>query len=287
LPRPVAKNAGPGYHVGMKLLAQSACLLLIVAALAWPALAQEPAAPRWKILAEGLEFAKLDAGGAARVGSDLIGVLRVDPQRYRFAVLATANEDDEWTAGQWRAQSGALAVFNAGQYAEDHSYLGFLAQDGQILGRMVGHLEALFLAEPNDPALPPARILDLRYTAFDPRANPYRQAAQSLMLLDRFGQIRVRRSPRVAHRTAVAADARGRILVIVTEGAHTLWELAQFLAGAGLDLREVMLMDGGGESQVDVKVGDFRYQQYGGPSSTPDLPWPRQALPVALAVFPR
>ena len=81
-------------------------------------------------------------------------------------------------------------------------------------------------------------------------------------------------------------DGKGRVLVMVTEGAMTLWEYAEFLAGAGLGLREVMLMDGGGESQLDLKIGRLQYEQYGGPSTTPDLLWPRQVLPAAWPYFP-
>ena len=132
-------------------------------------------------------------------------------------------------------------------------------------------------------------MLDLRYTAYDPQRSPYRQAAQSLMLLDRFGQIRVRRSARVAHRTAVAQDRKNRILFIVTLGGHTLWELADFLNKSRLGLREVMCMDGGQESQLVVNLPGFQYSHFGGPSTSPQilLPWPAPPLPAALAVFAR
>lgn len=264
-----------------------ALLAVIMAAHAAWAEGTKPGGQTWQSLLPGLEMCFLDAGAAARVGSERVAVLRVDPQRFKFRVLVAENGDDEKTAGEWREATGAVAVFNAGQYAEDHSYLGLLVQDGKIIGRLAGRQDAIFLAEPADSALGNARIIDLRYSAFDPKANPYRQAAQSIMLLDRFGHIRVRRSAKVAHRTALGIDTKGRVLVMVTEGAMTLWEYAVFLAKAGLDLREVMLMDGGGESQLDLKIGRLEYEQYGGPSPTPDLLWPRQVLPAALAILPR
>ncbi len=268
----------------MGLAAGMVCLL--AAHLAW---AGSPAKvkPAWQTLTPGMEMCFLEAGAAARVGSERVAVLRIDSNQFRFQVLVAQDGDDEKTAGEWREATGALAVFNAGQYAEDHSYLGLLVQDGKVIGRLAGRQDAMFLAEPTDPSLSAARIIDLRYSAFDLKANPYRQAAQSLMLVDRFGHIRVRRSPKIAHRTALGMDGNGRVLVMVTEGAMTLWEYAEFLAGAGLGLREVMLMDGGGESQLDLKIGRLQYEQYGGPSTTPDLLWPRQVLPAALAVFPR
>jgi hypothetical protein len=89
----------------------------------------------------------------------------------------------------------------------------------------------------------------------------------------------------VANRTALAIDDQGRILVVVTEGGHTLWELAQALKNSGLGLREVMTMDGGAESQLALKAAGFSYEHYGRPSPAPDLPWTRQALPAVLAIF--
>jgi uncharacterized protein YigE (DUF2233 family) len=242
----------------------------------------------WRQLKPGLEFSLIPAEKIVRSGKAGIAALRVDPALFSFKVFMAPPGETGFTAEQWLLRKGALAVFNAGQYAADHSYLGLLVVDGKAMGHVASKLEALFLAEPSDAALPQARVVDLRYTAFDLRMNPYKQAAQSHMLLDRFGQIRVRRSHLVANRTTVAVDTSGRILIMVSEGGHTLWELAVFLKSLPLDLREVMSMDGAGESQLAVRINGFRYKQMGSPTGSPDiLPWPVASLPVALGVFPR
>lgn len=253
------------------------------------ALAQPLAAVSWQLLRPGLEFGFWEAQSANRAGSTRLALLRVDPARYRFRVLAGEVGDEGMSAAQWRRQSGALAVFNAGQFTPQHAYLGLLIQDGRQITRPVTNLEAVLVAEPSEPGLPPARVIDLHYTTLPLPDIPYRQAAQSLMLLDRFGQIRVRRSDKVAHRTLVAEDEKGRILVMISEGKHTLWELARSLAEPGLGLREVMCMDGGAEAQMVVAVDGFAYQQTGGPKGSPDLPlpWPAANLPAALGIFAR
>ena len=256
-----------------------------------PALAAGPAKPEtsltWRTLQPGLEFVLSRELAPSRSGSSVMAILRVDPARFAFRVLAAPEGQPGLTAEQWLDKSSALAAFNAGLYTPEGRHLGYLLADGKRLSPMVPQQDGMFLAGPRDPGLPRARLIDLRYTSFDPRFSPYRQAAQSLMLLDRFGQVRVRRSATVASRTALASDEQGRILVLVTEGGHTLWELAQALKDSGLGLREVMSMDGGAESQLEVRSGDFTYAHYGRPSTAGDLPWPRRELPAALAVFPR
>lgn len=257
------------------------------AALASPA--PPPVAVTWQNLRPGLDFGRLEVETATWAGSTRLALLRVDPARYQFRVLAGEVGDEGFSAAQWRQKSGALAVFNAGQFTPQHAYLGLLIQDGRQLTRPVTNMEAVLVAEPEEPGLPPARIIDLQYTPLPLSETPYRQAAQSLMLVDRFGQIRVRRSGKVAHRTLVAEDEKGRIVVMISEGKHTLWDLARFIAEAGLGLREVMCMDGGAEAQLDIKVDDFAYQQTGGPKGAPDLPlpWPAANLPAALGIFAR
>jgi uncharacterized protein YigE (DUF2233 family) len=266
--------------------------LLLVAAPALQALpppAPPPAAVAWRELRAGLDFGHLEVETATRAGSTRLAILRVDPARYQFRVLAGEVGDEGFSAAQWRQQSAALAVFNAGQFTPQHAYLGLLIQDGRQLTRPVSNMEAILVAEPEEPGLPLARIIDLQYTSLPLPQSPYRQAAQSLMLVDRFGQIRVRRSGKVAHRTLVAEDGQGRILVMISEGKHTLWDLARFIADAGLGLREVMCMDGGAEAQLDLLVDGIAYQQTGGPKNSPDLPlpWPAAYLPAALGIFAR
>jgi uncharacterized protein YigE (DUF2233 family) len=212
-------------------------------------------------------------------------LLKVNPQILCFKVLAAPNGEKGHDAGEWREKTGALAVVNAGLFTPEKDYLGLLIKDGRKLSRLASRPAGLFVAEPDDPSLPKARVLDMQYTALDTEHLPYRQAAQSIMLLDRFGNIRVRRTAHVANRTALAEDSSGNILVIITKGAHTLWEFANYLSKSGLDIREVMCMDGGPEAQLDIKVDDFSLTQYGSPSGNIELPWPSAALPVALGIF--
>lgn len=251
--------------------------------------AQPLAAVSWQSLRPGLEFGFWEVQSANRAGSTRLALLRVNPHRFQFRVLAGEVGDEGFSAAQWRRLSGALAVFNAGQFTPQHAYLGLLIQDGRQITRPVTNLEAVLVAEPSEPGLPLARVIDLHYTPLPLPESPYRQAAQSLMLIDRFGQIRVRRSGKIAHRTLVAEDEKGRILVMISEGKHTLWDLAQSIAESGLGLREVMCMDGGAEAQLVVAVDGFTYQQTGGPKGSPDLPlpWPAANLPAALAIFAR
>jgi uncharacterized protein YigE (DUF2233 family) len=246
-----------------------------------PGAAQEE---NWRLLAPGLHFSRLEAHTASGSGSPNLFILRISPQLYRFQILYSPPEQK--SARAWQEESNAVVVCNIGQYDKNFNYLGLLVKDGFTWSHLVAGQQGLFLAGPSIPGLPEARILDLRYSAFKEEQNPYTQAAQSLMLVDRYGQVRVRRSDKAAHRSLLGQDEQGNIIIIVSEGRHTLRELADFLTSLPW-LREIMCMDGGAEAQLVIKTGDYYFESHGLPQILPDMPWPVGELPMALAVFPR
>jgi len=187
----------------------------------------------------------------------------------------------------WQRRANALAVFNAGQYYADGSYMGLLASRGVVLSRRPHPtFKAALVAGPRGGRAR-ARVLDLTREPLDPDSLGWSEVAQSFMLFDRGGVVRVRHSDQVANRTAVAEDGGGRLVVLITEGGYTLWDLAQMLKAAPLGLTQAMAMDGGLEAQMVVSSGRFRYASFGPwvhGGSAGDAPLPPVALPAVVTV---
>ena len=143
---------------------------------------------------------------------------------------------------------------------------------------------AALVADPKSGG-PAARVLDLDLHPIRPDALPWREVAQSFMLFDDGGRIRVRKSNQVAYRTLVGEDAQGRILVIATEGGYTLYELAGLLRTLPLGLMRVMSMDGGEEAVMCVNAGGLRYASFGHRQSDGRIPNPaRPTVPLPAVV---
>lgn len=273
---------------------------LLVAALGAVAPAHAAAdASRWKHLAPGLEFRMMDGGASCRRGSPRVAVTRIDTRRWRVEPFTCA--EDPKAGGPldieaWRLRTGAAVVFNAGQYYPDHVPMGLFVKEGRNLGsRQIKSWKGILVAEPKQSVrgrgLARAAILDLEHDKFTLSSNPWRIAVQSFMLLDRDAKKRVRRSDWLANRTVVATDRRGRLLAIHTEGGWSLWDLADWIARSDLGVRQAMSMDGGYESQISLRAGEFAYLSYGqwhiddrGDHSVPGL---RVRLPAVIAVFVR
>ena len=248
----------------------------------------------WRELAPGLEFTMLRGEPYCRRGSTGIATLRLDPERVRLRVHYFAQVGGQpLDVVEWQRVTHAIAVFNAGQFYPDFRYMGLLASGGTWFSRRPhpGY-QAMLVADRRGPG-EGARVIDMgaapaRDSAESgPDSLAWNEVAQSFMLFDSTGALRVRRSERIANRTIVAEDHHHRILVMVTEGAYTLAELAYVLQHSNLQLTHAMSMDGGRESELVVVRGAFRYASFGlwtGEEEHPSDPTARAPLPAVVAV---
>jgi uncharacterized protein YigE (DUF2233 family) len=181
--------------------------------------------------------------------------VEIDPNHYRFTVHYYQQDglSDPLDIRQWQERTGHDLVFNAGLFRENYAYLGLLYGNGRSLGskRHTTWL-GLFVAEPAEDRIRRARVMDLTFDTFDEQHVPYREVAQSLMLLDRTGKIRVRQTGKRAHQTLVAEQGDGHLLVLKTTEVVSLHALGECLRDAFPSLRQVMAMDGGSSSDVAV-----------------------------------
>lgn len=179
----------------------------------------------------------------------------IDPDRYRFAVhyYQQDGHSDPLDIHQWQERTGHDLVFNAGLFRENYAYLGLLYGNGRSMGsKRHASWQGLFAAEPVEAGSRRARVLDLTFDAFDEPHVPYREVAQSLMLLDRTGKIRVRQTGKRAHQTLVAEQDNGHLLILKTTEVVSLHALGECLRDAFPSLRQVMAMDGGSSSDVAI-----------------------------------
>ena len=271
-----------------------ALILLVVAGLSALVLSlvRQAGGPRWRTLRDGMEFTTLRGDRYCRRGSSEIAVLRLDPARVRLKVHHYSREPGGVPLSilEWQQHTGALAVFNAGQYYPDLSYMGLLVSDGvRVSKRLHPGFKAALVASPEDGRLT-ARVLDLDRDPVDPETPGWRDVAQSFMLFERGGRPRIRKSDLVANRTVVAQDGKGRIVVITSEGGYTLWDFAQILQQAPIGLSHAMAMDGGYEAELCVNTPPFRYASFGpwkGPGDVAEAPGAKVPLPAVIAVVGR
>jgi uncharacterized protein YigE (DUF2233 family) len=256
------------------------------------AIARSVERPHWRSLSPGVEFLTLSGEPFCRRGSSHVAFLRVDPARVALRVLhyTRVTGTAPLNIVEWQRRTKALAVFNAGQYYPDYSYMGLLVSGGEVVSnKMHPGFRAALVANPSGTG-PEARVLDLEHESIDARRPGWGEVAQSFMLFDRQGRDRVRKSDQVANRTVVCEDKTGRLVIATSEGGYTLWEFAELLRRSPLQLSHAMAMDGGYEAELCVDAGRFRYASFGrwrGGAAPIDAPGAQVLLPAVVAVVER
>lgn len=244
--------------------------------------------PHWRTLSPGVEFATLRGEPYCRRGSAEIAALRLDPAHARLHVMhfTTFGAAKPLSIVEWQRRTGALAVFNAGQFYPDWSYMGLLVCSGRTISADPhAAFKAALVAAPTHGAYA-IRVLDLEQQALDPASPGWREVAQSFMLFDHSGAVRVRRTDHVSNRTVVIQDRRGRIVVLTTEGGYTLADMADWVKHSPLSAVQAMAMDGGYEAEMCVRATDFRYASFGrwDESAEATSPGAHAPLPAVVAV---
>ncbi len=210
----------------------------------------------WDPVAEGLSVTLWTPQVPCQDVPPLI-VFDIDPARYRFSVHHYQREGLSVPPDiqQWQKQTGHDLVFNAGLFREDYSYLGLLYANGRpIGGKRHATWMGLFVAEPTASAARQARVLDLAVDAFDEQQPPYQEAAQSLMLLDRTGKVRVRQTGKRAQQTIIGELGNGHMLLLKSTDVVSLHAVAECIRDAFPAVRQVMAMDGGSSSDVTLST---------------------------------
>ena len=251
----------------------------------------------WRELAPGLEYAEIHLVRYIRLGENRMVVLRLDPRLYDIVPhsgLEPGRGSSLNIEGWGETLDDAVAVFNAGQYYPDNSYMGVFSKDGVDWGAGIHptYKGLLLSGGPTDvEGRAPTRIADLDHETLASEIPFYRFAVQSFMLLDRRGQPRVRYTDRLASRTVVGQDSSQRILVVIIPGACTLYELAILLKDADLNIVQAMSMDGGFETQLLIKTNLDDIVTYGtwvvNERRQYHNPLLKVGLPAVLAVTPR
>jgi hypothetical protein len=219
---------------------------------------------RFRGVARGVEFTSFRGDPYCRQGSSEIAVLRLDPAHARVHVRHYARDGDRpLDILEWQSRTRSIAVFNAGQYYPDWSYMGLLVCGGRVVSNHPHPTFQAALVAGAAGGSPAAHVLDLSRDSIDADHPAWLEVAQSFMLFDRTGAVRVKQSAQIAPRTIVAEDRDRRLVVITTEGAYTLFDVAHLLKASPFHLTHAMSMDGGGEAQLCVRSGAFHYASFG------------------------
>ena len=253
----------PALRLGLALVAVAAALALVGSS----RLAQSRG---WRAISPGIEYRRLRIPASDATDIAELHALRVDPGRCRLRVVC-AGTGRTAPVRELAARYGALAVINGGFFDPQFRPLGLRVSHGEQLRPLRRADWGVFLVRAGRPAIVHTR---------DYHPAGVTEAVQCGPRLVVDGHA-TRLKKQSARRACIGIDGRGRVLLVVSQGADVdATNLARALSapdtGAGLGCHDALNMDGGPSAQLFAAHRGFRL----------DLPgtW---GVPDGLGVFAR
>jgi len=200
--------------------------------------------PGFRRVANGVEYASYVVSPVRYHAMARAAAIRVDPRAARLAVVSFEHQRSR--VRELVRSAGAIAGVNGSYFDETGRPLGLTISGGKTLTPLRGADWGVFYLDPRGP--------HLEHTADFKKGAAVSFAIQCGPRLVLDGQP-VKLKAQSSRRTAIGADAAGRILLVVTTGQPMrMDEFARLLAAdaseGGLGCRWALNLDGGASSQM-------------------------------------
>ncbi len=204
----------------------------------------------WVSLEPGLQYTEL------KTDTFRLHVLRIDPAFFSFVLCASGKEKSEqMTLQEWSEKKDLIASINASMYLPDGQTSTGYMRDGEYINnnRMVQRFGAFFVADPDDPDLPQATILEKDDDIGKELLPHYRLVIQNYRIIN--SQRRILWSPGgpLYSISAVAMDGDGNVLFLHSQEPIEAYTFAQQLLHLPIDVRTVMYVEGGGQAGLVIR----------------------------------
>ena len=212
------------------------------------------AAPSWKALQRGVEYARIDADAAP------IHVVRIDPaQASLVAVMASAGDRKQRTAADWcRTRKLAVAI-NLGMYRDDKlTNVGHAHAPGHVNNAHWSEKYKSVLAfgpKEKTAGVAAATMVDLDTPGAEAGLAAYGTVIQNLRLIRAPGRGVWGKQERRWSEAAVAADKAGRILFIFSRHPYAMQDFNDRLLALPLGITSAMHVEGGPEASLSIHAG--------------------------------
>lgn len=234
------------------------------------ALATSPPAPmakdpRFSVLEEGLELARLPMPGGNPAGDDLV-VLRIYPEYFDLKLLNASDSahGEPRSARQWCADAGLVAAINASMFQTDQRTSVSLMQSAEhVNNARLSRDRAVLAFDRADTTVPRADIIDLTCQDFEALRPRYQSFVQSIRMVSCKGENTWSQQPRRTSIAAIAVDTHGRVLFLHCRAPYSTHDFIAALLGLELEIAKAMYVEGGSQAQVYVRSGDLELERNG------------------------
>lgn len=186
-----------------------------------------------------------------------VTALRIDPKYFTFT-LHMASDDKARSLPDLAQRHGLAAAINASMYLPDNvTSTGHLRNATHVNNpRVVEKFGAFLVAQPKDPKLPRAALLDRAEDDWQKALNQYSLVVQNYRLNSAQGKVLWSPEGPPHSIAALSQDKSGNILFLLCREPVQPAAFATALLHLPLGLRTIMYLEGGPQAAMLVRSGD-------------------------------
>lgn len=221
----------------------------------------------WENLDDGFSIAWFSIDDST-ANDSMLTVVRVDPKIHTLAYLAVADADsaENLSVRKWCESEELALAINGGMYGDDlKTHIGYVQANGKTVSTHRNKYKSAAAWNPKSKDLPHFRLYDLDEVNLDTLLAQYENVVQNLRLIKRERENRW--EPDRGHRwteAALAEDSDGNALFILCRTPMTMYDFNERVLSLPLGIVAAQHLEGGVQTQLCVKVGDYSEAVSGG-----------------------
>ncbi|HET6557858.1 MAG TPA: hypothetical protein VFG54_11125 [Prolixibacteraceae bacterium] len=223
----------------------------------------------WTTLADGLQYAEVDAPEKSVVNDSKLTILKIDVQKFNFDFL-TASEHGKRlrTAEEWAKEFDKTIIINAGMYSYNrmHSNKGYMKNYNHLNNpEKSGYYNGILAMHPKDKKKPPFEIIDITYQDWEKVKTQYHSLCQGMRMIGEKGEGMefAKRPNQSCSMILTAKDDAGNLYIVYTRSPYTHRAMIGFLQGMPFDIRTTVYLEGGPEASLYINTGDTVIAKFG------------------------
>lgn len=223
----------------------------------------------WKTLADGLDYAELDAPDKSVVNDSKLTILKINRQKFDFEFL-TASEHGRHprTAPEWADEFGKNIIINAGMYNYNRtqSNKGFMKNYNHLNNpKKSNYYNAMLSMHPRDQKKPSFEIIDITCADWEKVKHEYHSFCQGMRMIgcDGEGMAFSKRPDQSCSMILMSTDVDGNLYIVFTRSPYTHQTMISYLKGLPVNIRTTVYLEGGPEASLYINTGDTVIAKYG------------------------
>ena len=249
----------------------AACIIVMLVVVSGKACAERSAGP-WREVEDGLLLGEFDPGPRAGTGEAKILVLKVDPRKFAFTLMAASEHAGrKGTVKEWCERHQLVGAFNAGMYQQDGlTSVGYMKNFKTVNNGRLNRNNAVLAFNPVDASMPEIQIIDRECQDFESLKGKYQTLVQSIRMVSCDQQNVWSQQATGWSTLALGMDKDKQVLIIFGQQQVSVHDFIEILLKLPISLYNAMYLEGGPQASLYLATPHVTVERHGSWDATSD-----------------